>query len=284
MAFKFNKFHDEEGIDDSILTVPDSVDDLSPSQTGNSGKYLKTDGTNATWETVASGGYSVTEVTTNSASPSDTSGERIILNNYVSTSGLPEGYPVPTSAMLAQQAYYAIYLDINSQYIFVNFIDTAQSGLFDSADRIVPSCYSTRHMWLWSGSSWSEINWNDARTINDGNLFTNILANYDMKCQVCANDVQDHYPDFPFATYYTGQVAPTNNYPVPTTCTINLPTAVSNTTKFTVKNINTSAAVIDPNGSETVDGSATNTITTLNESRTYISDNVGWRIISKYTP
>lgn len=30
-----------------------------PSQTGNAGKYLKTDGTTATWETVAAGGISV---------------------------------------------------------------------------------------------------------------------------------------------------------------------------------------------------------------------------------
>lgn len=37
-------------------TIPDSVDDLSPSQTGNSGKFLKTDGTNATWESIPGGG------------------------------------------------------------------------------------------------------------------------------------------------------------------------------------------------------------------------------------
>lgn len=33
-----------------------SVDELSPSQTGNSGKFLKTDGTNATWEAITGGG------------------------------------------------------------------------------------------------------------------------------------------------------------------------------------------------------------------------------------
>jgi hypothetical protein len=80
-----------------IPAIPSSIDDLSPSQSGNAGKYLKTDGTNATWEDVAGGGgYSVTEVITDTVSPSDTSGERIILNNYVSTSGLPAGYPTPS--------------------------------------------------------------------------------------------------------------------------------------------------------------------------------------------
>lgn len=37
-------------------TIPTSVDDLSPDQTGNSGKFLKTDGTNAGWETIPGGG------------------------------------------------------------------------------------------------------------------------------------------------------------------------------------------------------------------------------------
>jgi len=37
-------------------TIPTSVDNLGPTQTGNSGKYLTTDGTNASWATVASGG------------------------------------------------------------------------------------------------------------------------------------------------------------------------------------------------------------------------------------
>lgn len=39
-----------------IPAIPDSVDDLSPSQTGNNGKFLKTDGTNATWESIPGGG------------------------------------------------------------------------------------------------------------------------------------------------------------------------------------------------------------------------------------
>lgn len=41
---------------DNKPTIPDSVDDLSPSQTGNSGKFLKTDGSNATWEAIPGGG------------------------------------------------------------------------------------------------------------------------------------------------------------------------------------------------------------------------------------
>ena len=67
-------------------------------------------------------------------------------------------------------------------------------------------------------------------------------------------------------------------------CTINLPTAVSNTAMFTVKNISILPVIIDPNSTETVDGSSTKTITTQNESLTVISDNANWKIISKYTP
>jgi hypothetical protein len=37
-------------------TIPTSVDELNPSQTGNSGKVLQTDGTNATWQTAGGGG------------------------------------------------------------------------------------------------------------------------------------------------------------------------------------------------------------------------------------
>lgn len=37
-------------------TIPDSVDDLGPSQTGNNGKFLYTNGTNATWESIPGGG------------------------------------------------------------------------------------------------------------------------------------------------------------------------------------------------------------------------------------
>ncbi|XP_065198967.1 mucin-19-like [Sycon ciliatum] len=37
-------------------TIPTSVDQLNPSQTSNAGKFLKTDGTNATWESIPGGG------------------------------------------------------------------------------------------------------------------------------------------------------------------------------------------------------------------------------------
>lgn len=37
-------------------TIPNSVDDLSPSQAGNSGKFLKTNGTTASWESIPGGG------------------------------------------------------------------------------------------------------------------------------------------------------------------------------------------------------------------------------------
>lgn len=41
------------GINTGDQILPDSVDDLGPSQTGNAGKFLKTDGTNALWDVPA---------------------------------------------------------------------------------------------------------------------------------------------------------------------------------------------------------------------------------------
>jgi hypothetical protein len=78
----------------------------------------------------------------------------------------------------------------------------------------------------------------------------------------------------------TGRVLDTS----PINVTVNLPTAVGNTALFTVKQKNTAPAVIDPDGSETVDGAATKTITVDEESLTVASDNANWHIISKYTP
>lgn len=40
----------------NLPSIPTSVDDLSPDQTGNSGKFLKTNGTTASWESIPGGG------------------------------------------------------------------------------------------------------------------------------------------------------------------------------------------------------------------------------------
>ena len=40
---------DLSDLTDTTGLIPTSVDDIGPSQTGNSGKYLTTDGTNASW-------------------------------------------------------------------------------------------------------------------------------------------------------------------------------------------------------------------------------------------
>lgn len=63
--------------------------------------------------------------------------------------------------------------------------------------------------------------------------------------------------------------------------TVNLPTAVSNTAKITIKKIDSSAntVIIDPNSTQTVDGSATKTIEFQYTSVTLISNNANWFII-----
>lgn len=63
--------------------------------------------------------------------------------------------------------------------------------------------------------------------------------------------------------------------------TINLPTAVGNTAKFHIEKIDSSAnsVTIDPNGSETVNGSSTAAIAIENMNLTIVSDGTNWRII-----
>jgi hypothetical protein len=62
--------------------------------------------------------------------------------------------------------------------------------------------------------------------------------------------------------------------------TIVLPTAVGNTAKYTIKKTNLGGRVIiDPNGTQTVDGGLTATLGRQYESVTLISDNANWWII-----
>jgi hypothetical protein len=64
------------------------------------------------------------------------------------------------------------------------------------------------------------------------------------------------------------------------TFTINLPTAIGNTLKLTIKKIaSVNQVVIDGNGSQTIDGGLTATLNKLYESITLISDNSNWQII-----
>jgi len=63
--------------------------------------------------------------------------------------------------------------------------------------------------------------------------------------------------------------------------TINLPTAVSNTAKFTVKKVDggTNTVTVDANSTETIDGGATATLLIPSASITLISNNLNWFII-----
>lgn len=62
--------------------------------------------------------------------------------------------------------------------------------------------------------------------------------------------------------------------------TVNLPTAVGNSATIIIKKINgTPSLIVDGSGDETIDGSATKTITSVNESVTLISNNTNWFII-----
>lgn len=206
-------------------------------------------------------------------------GHNILLANVDGGISFPAGYPTPTQAIMDVYDYYAIYQDIYNDYIFVTFINNTNSGLWDYADRIVPSCSVGRAMYKWNGSAWAAITWNDARVIHDGNLFDILVANYNMLCKDCNNDVEDHYPDFPHATYYTGVTAPTNNWPIPATCEISLPSAVDNFAVYTIKSINTAHVLITPYGDETIDGDSSFEIITQNDFITLIAFDGNWYII-----
>lgn len=65
------------------------------------------------------------------------------------------------------------------------------------------------------------------------------------------------------------------------TFTINLPPAAGNETRFTVKLVASGTVTIDPNASETIDGSSTLAISTVNASATFVSDGTNWQVISK---
>lgn len=60
-----------------IPAIPDSVDDLSPSQTGNSGKFLTTDGTNASWASIPGGGDMLASV----YDPTNVAGDAFDMDN-----------------------------------------------------------------------------------------------------------------------------------------------------------------------------------------------------------
>ena len=63
------------------------------------------------------------------------------------------------------------------------------------------------------------------------------------------------------------------------TFTINLPTAVNNTSIYTIKNTGTGTISIDGNGSQTIDGSLTATLPVQYTSLTLVSNNANWSII-----
>ena len=63
------------------------------------------------------------------------------------------------------------------------------------------------------------------------------------------------------------------------TFTINLPTAVGNTAKFTIKLVGAGTVTIDPNGAQTIDGGATAVLSTLNEAPTLVSNGANWLVV-----
>ena len=62
--------------------------------------------------------------------------------------------------------------------------------------------------------------------------------------------------------------------------TINLPSAVNNTAIFHIKKTSAlNTMILDPNGSETIDGSSTVSVLVQYETLTLVSDNANWNVI-----
>lgn len=68
-------------------------------------------------------------------------------------------------------------------------------------------------------------------------------------------------------------------YFVSGTTTLTLPTAVSNTNRYTVKNVGVATVTIATTSSQTIDGSSTITLPVSNTSVDLISNNANWRVV-----
>jgi hypothetical protein len=68
-------------------------------------------------------------------------------------------------------------------------------------------------------------------------------------------------------------------YFVSGTTTITLPTAVGNNSMYTIKNTGVGVVTIATTGGQTIDGSASVTLSVTNTSLDLISDNANWRIV-----
>jgi hypothetical protein len=60
------------------------------------------------------------------------------------------------------------------------------------------------------------------------------------------------------------------------TFTINLPSAVGNKARYIVKLVGAGTVTLDPLGAQTIDGSATLAISTLNQTASILSDGANW--------
>lgn len=81
----------------------DSLDDIGPSQTGNNGKFLTTDGTNASWATLAGGG----DMLQSTYDPGAIADDAFDYNNFTNTPSIPTQY----TDELAQDAVGTILTD-----------------------------------------------------------------------------------------------------------------------------------------------------------------------------
>lgn len=112
-----------------IPVIPDSVDDLSPSQTGNNGKFLKTDGTNATWESIPGGG----DMLAATYDPTSVSADAFDMDNMVLTDNTTNDASTTAHGLLLKATAPAAGL---YNYVGITNGETAYTNkaLFDATD------------------------------------------------------------------------------------------------------------------------------------------------------
>jgi trimeric autotransporter adhesin len=152
-------------------TANDGFNALAPSQTGNSGKYLTTDGTNTSWATnplgtVTSVGLSAPSIFTVSGSPVTTSGTLTLSYSGTALPVANGGSGVTTSSGANSIVLRDSNGNITTNCLFEGYISQAASGT-----TIVLTAASVQNYNI-TGSGGQIIRLPDATTLPNGSLFT----------------------------------------------------------------------------------------------------------------
>ena len=210
-----------------------------PSQSGNAGKVLTTDGSHANWATVSGTGDVVgpASATANAVALFDGTTGKLLKDSGLALSGTNTG----------------------DQNLFRTIAVSGQSDVVADS--------TTDTLTLVAGS-------NITITTNAGADSITIAASGTGGSGITRSINVISSPATAGATAATDYV-----YLVSGTTTLTMPTAVGNTNRYTVKNVGVATVTIAFNGAETGDGSSTISLPVANTSVDLISDNSNWYVV-----